>query len=185
MPGHVGIYGNEQADKAAKIAAAADYSYSIIDCSSEIGISLTYLRCQVKKSLLQSWCNYYKSAKKGASYQNLNIQPAWKSCNLTAKTARIVWSSYMQLKLEHGYFKLYLKRLPNCNLNSDECDCNQYSSQSPAHLLLNCSLYHAAHNKIKEKLQTSNLSLKLLLTTRDGIQAVFDFLKETEIVRRN
>jgi hypothetical protein len=74
VPGHVGIYGNEQADIAAKIAAAADFnSNNVIDCSSEIGIFLTYLKCQVKKSLLQSWHNYYKSAKKRASYQNLNI----------------------------------------------------------------------------------------------------------------
>ena len=55
MPGHSDIYGNEQADKAAKIAAAAeDNSYNIIDCSSEIGVSLTYLKREVKNSLLKS-----------------------------------------------------------------------------------------------------------------------------------
>ena len=55
MPGHVGIYGNEQANIAAKIAATADFnSNNIIDCSSEIDISLTYLKYQIKKSLLQS-----------------------------------------------------------------------------------------------------------------------------------
>ncbi len=53
MPSYVGIYGNEQADIAAKIAATADFNNkNIIDCSSEIGISLTYLKYQVKKSLL-------------------------------------------------------------------------------------------------------------------------------------
>jgi len=69
--------------------------------------------------------------------------------------------------------------------NSDKCDCNQYCSQSPAHLLLSCSKYAAYYSKIKEKLNNNNLSLNLLLTTRDEIQAVFDFLKETEIARRN
>ena len=44
MSDHVDIYDNEQADKAAKIAAAADYNYNVIDCSNEIGISLTYLK---------------------------------------------------------------------------------------------------------------------------------------------
>ena len=89
----------------------------------------------------------------------------------------------MQLKLEHDYFKSYLKRLSD--YDSDKCDCNNISIQSSAHLLLSCSKYTAQYSKIKDKLKVFNLSLKLLLTTRDGIQAVFDFLKDSEIVRRN
>ena len=55
MPGHAGVYNNKQADKAAKIAAAAENSSkNIIDCSSKIDTSLTYFKSQVKKSLLQS-----------------------------------------------------------------------------------------------------------------------------------
>ncbi len=189
VPGHVGIYGNEQADKAAKIAAAAvstDLSGNIVDCSNELDISLVYLRSQVKKSLLKSWYSHYSSVKtrKGATYQNLSIQPAWKSLNLQLKTSRIVWSSYIQLKLGHGHFRSYLKRLPD--YDSDKCDCNGIYIQSPAHLLTSCSKYQMQHSKIKKKLSISgDLSLKLLLTTREEIQAVFDFLKETEIARRN
>ena len=184
VPGHVGVYGNEQADRAAKIAAAAEnYNSSVADCSDELDISLTHLKSLVKKSLLQSWQDYYSSARKGAYYQNLDIQPAWKSLNLSLKSSRIEWSSYMQLKLGHDYFRSYLNRLSN--YNSDKCDCNCNYIQSPAHLLLSCSKYQAEHSKIREKLRVNSLSLKLLLATRDGIQAVFDFLKETKIARRN
>ena len=185
VPGHVGIYGNEQADTAAKIAATTEfrqYSSYITDCSSEIDISLIYLKSMIKKSLLQSWYNCYKSAKKGVCYQNLAIKPAWKPLNLKLKASRIVWSSYIQLKLGHGYFKSYLKRLPD--YNSDKCDCNDNNIQSPAHLLLSCSKYQAEYSKIKEKLSVSDLSLKLLLNTREGIQTVFEFLKETKIASR-
>ena len=55
MPGHVDIYDNKQANKAAKLAAAAtEFNNNIVDCSSEIGISFSYLKSQVKRSLLQS-----------------------------------------------------------------------------------------------------------------------------------
>ncbi len=94
-----------------------------------------------------------------------------------------MWSSYIQLKLEHGYFKSYLKRLSD--YNSDKCDCDNNSIQSPAHLLCNCSKYLSEYQKIKEKLQISHLSLKLLLTTRDEIEEVFNFLKTTKIASRN
>ena len=56
-----------------------------------------------------------------------------------SKTGTITWSSYIQLKLGHGYFKSYLKRLPA--YNSDRCDCNNSLVQSPAYLLLECSKY--------------------------------------------
>ena len=90
MSDHVDIYDNEQTDKAAKIAAAADYNYDVIDCSNEIGISLTYLKRKIKESLLKSWQNHYNSVKKGAYYQNLHTQPAWKPLNLQLKATRIV-----------------------------------------------------------------------------------------------
>ena len=88
------------------------------------------------------------------------------------------------MKLDHDHFRSYLKRLPD--YNSDKCDCNNTYIQSPTHLLTSCSKYQTQYSKIKEKLSISDdLSLKLLLTTREEIQAVFDFLKETEIARRN
>src|SRR4030095_1251827 len=182
MFNHMNIHGNEQADLAAKTAAAADISdENVIDCSNEINVSLTFLRKLVKKSVLQSWQNYYNSASKGAYYQNLHIQPVWKPLNLCVKTSRIVWSTYIQLKLGHGYFKSYLKRLPD--FDSDKCDCNNQNTESPAHLLLECSKYQTARLKLRERLKI-NLSLKNLLTTKAGISAVCDFLIETKMARR-
>ena len=95
-----------------------------------------------------------------------------------------MWSSYIQLKLGHDHFRSYLKKLSG--YDSDKCGCNDIYIQSPAHLLTSCSKYQMQHSKIKKKLSISDdLSLKLLLTTREEIQAVFDFLKESEIARRN
>ena len=94
-----------------------------------------------------------------------------------------MWASYMQLKLGHGHFKSYLKRLPDFDL--DKCDCNNQSSQSPAHLLLSCNKYQIEREGMRERLQIGSLSLKILLNTKPGIQSVFEFLEKTQIARRN
>ena len=98
------------------------------------------------------------------------------------KTSRIVWSSYIQLKLGHGHFKSYLKRLPD--FDSDKCECNNLSSQSPAHLLFNCEKYKKVRAKLKEKFKNIHLSLKFLLITKKNIQAVLEFLNESKAARR-
>ena len=96
-----------------------------------------------------------------------------------------MWSSYIQLKIGHDHFKSYLKRLPDYQYSNDKCDCTNGDIQSPAHLLLSCSNYEAARAKIREKLHTDNLTMKALFTKREGIESVFEFLKETKIARRN
>ena len=96
-----------------------------------------------------------------------------------------MWSSYIQLKIGHGHFKSYLKRLSDYQYSDDKCDCNNNNIQSSAHLLLSCSNYEAARAKIREKLCTNSLFMKALLTKREEIESVFEFLKETKIARRN
>ena len=47
------IHGNEQANLAVKIAAAADISdENVINCNDEINVSLTFLKKLVKKAVL-------------------------------------------------------------------------------------------------------------------------------------
>jgi hypothetical protein len=168
------------ADLAAR-RAAENSDKSVISCDN--AVSLIFLRRKAKELLLQKWQNHYSTANKGQIYQNLNTKPAWKTFNSKIKTSRIVWSSYMQLKLGHGYFKSYLKRLPD--YNSDKCDCNSNSIQSPAHLLLNCSKYQSEYQEFFSSLSNSILSLSVLLNTIDGVKAVCKFLEKTQIVRRN
>ena len=93
-----------------------------------------------------------------------------------------MWSSYIQLKLNHDHFKSYLKKLSDHD--SDKCDCNNSSSQSSAHLLLSCNKYATERKIMRDKLQIGNLSLKILLNTKLEIQTVFEFLDKTKIARK-
>ena len=73
----------------------------------------------------------------------------------------------------------HLKRLPD--YDTDKCDCNNQSSQSPAHLLLSCNKYQIEREGMREKLQIDSLSLKILLNTKPGIQSVFEFLEKPKL----
>ena len=92
-----------------------------------------------------------------------------------------LWSTYIQLKLGHDYFKSYLNRLPN--YNSDICQfCN--TRENPEHLLLYCRRYSQIRNKIKQEKQLNQLSLKILFSLIPGQDFLFDYLKETKIATR-
>jgi ribonuclease HI len=179
VPSHIGIYGNEMADLAAKEGASATAYNLTID---KMPISLISLRRSQKEIQLQSWLDYWqKSKKKGKTYQNLNTSPTWESFNSTIKVSRIVWSSYMQLKIGHGYFLSYLYRLPD--YDSNRCDCDDNLVQSPAHILLNCSNFESYRSIWRQKLKTFSLTLFDLLCTKEGVKLICDFLSKTEIAR--
>jgi hypothetical protein len=178
---HFDIFDNEMTDNAAK-RDAFNQSSDVTLC--EMSISLISFKRNVKESLLQMWHSIWQhSTKKRRTYQNLNTVSMWKSFNLDLHTSRIVWSSYIQLKLSHDYFKSYLKRLSD--FDSDKCDCNNISVQSSAHLLLSYSKYQSYHAFWQRKLKVSSLSLTDLFCSFEEVKLIFDFLSKTEIAWQN
>src|SRR6266496_2049086 len=101
--------------------------------------------------------------------------------NKSKNSKKKIWSTYIQLKLDHDYFKSYLNRLPN--YDSNVCQfCN--TKENPEHLLLHCRRYSQIRSKIKQKKQLNQLSLKILFDTKLGQDFLFEFLKETSIATR-
>ena len=102
-----------------------------------------------------------------------------------------MFSTYTQIKLGHGYFKLYLERLPAYNINL----CNVCKvKQTPEHMLLNCRIYKAEQKTLKNAVlqlkpksgseSNSKLSLKRLLCTGEGIRNTLAFLDQTKSATR-
>ena len=91
-------------------------------------------------------------------------------------TKRELASSFYQLKLGHGYFKAYLKRIGRTN--NDSCLCGK--KETPEHLLLDCIEFKGARQRLKSQMP-AKLQLPLLLNTIIGIRATLEFLKETRI----
>jgi hypothetical protein len=97
-------------------------------------------------------------------------------------TRRELVSSFYQLKLGHGYLKLYLYRFGH--LETDLCRCGK--RETTEHLLLSCKQTEIAQARVRlrDKLQGARLSLKLLMYTKIGIEKTLNFLKETRLCTR-
>jgi hypothetical protein len=123
--------------------------------------------------------------------QPRNLNPAsysrifpWKilaKIQLPTGTKRELASAYYQLKLGHGYFKSYLRRLGHST--NDRCRCGK--SETPEHLLLSCSLYKEARQQLRTEMNNTRLDLVVLLHTKLGIEKTIRFLKETGIGTRS
>ena len=107
------------------------------------------------------------------------------------QTRRQNFSTFTQIKLEHEYFKSYLKRLSAYDSNL----CNVCKiKQTSEHILLSCRIYKAEQKALKntvlqiksrtEPEQNSELSLKRLLCTEKGIRNTLAFLDQTKIATR-
>src|SRR6266498_816820 len=106
--------------------------------------------------------------------------PKWKASR--EKVQKRTWSSYIQLKIGHGFFKSYLKRLPN--YESAECFCHRNTIQNPTHLVLECSEYRADRVEAFEGLDNDQKSMEYLFNTKIGREKLFKFLEKTKIASK-
>ncbi len=174
VPGHMNIRGNDLADKAAKKGTELQY------ITPESYISLAFIKRKIREKGLIKWNNIWsKSKSKGKHYNQFECKPKWKQSASTVK--KQVFSSYFQLKTGHGYFKSYLNRAPDSY--PDICFiCN--TKENPEHLLLNCKRYSSIRNKIKIEKQLNQLSLKILFSSKQGQDFLFEYIRQTGIATR-
>jgi len=89
VPGHLGIYGNEKADKSAK------YGANWVEPSFELGLSVSFLSRKLKERILSSWSHLWATTTHSQHYQQFNTQPKLKP-SLT-RLPKLIWSTIMQL----------------------------------------------------------------------------------------
>ncbi len=85
----------------------------------------------------------------------------YKSLKKLRKINRLTFSTFIQLKMRHDYFKSYLHRLSKNNLNKCYEICK--ARQTLKHLLLNCKHYRAEQLQLKAKAQFKNMNIILTL----------------------
>jgi len=177
IPSHKNIIGNEKADTAAQKGAEQK-----IKLCSERFTSISYMRRLIKAKALEKWENHWKLAKKGHTYTQMEAIPHWNQNQNLKNINRLQFSTFIQMKLGHGYFKSYLNRLPD--YDSDKCHWPCHQRQTPEHLLTTCCHFKHEQLVLRRKLESLPPGIRTLFTIKEGIQAVLQFLKETKVGTR-
>ena len=183
IPGHRGILGNEKADDLAKYASKPNLELD--QRTTYASGSIKFAKQQIRKEMHEDWQKIWnKSTKKGQHYRKF-VTPmiGIKSLSRLKDIDRLSTSTYMQLRMGHGYFKEYLYRMKKNDTN--RCYGNCRAIQTPEHLLLHCKHYRKEQEKLKEKAQLKGINdIKILFNTKIGIAALLGFLKKTRLATR-
>jgi len=134
VPSHLGIYGNEIADKLAKKGLSRRKIQSSYT-------SLAYLGKRAREKILEQWKNNWQQNKsKGKHYTRIckgNYPFSFKAPK--DKYPKKLQSAFFQLKLGKGFFKSFSKTIGKDKEGKCFRDCT--AVQTPTHLLLECRLY--------------------------------------------
>ena len=175
VPSHTNTTGNDYADKAAKRGT------ELQNKSPESYISIAFVKRKIKESALAEWNrNWASSTKKGQHYSQFNCKPKWKP-EIKATEKKKIQSAYIQLKIGHGFFRSYLSRLPE--YNTEKCQtCN--TKENPEHLIMHCKKYKKIRDQLKKEKNLNQLSLKILFSSKIGLEFLFEYIKKTDIATR-
>ena len=189
--GHVGIQGNEDADKAAKEAAEGESSdkKDLPPClKKEIGYSLTALRQSRNEKLKIRWTNLWaKSPRfKRLRFNDLLTPHSQKYLKYISngKISRKAASAIFQLRVGHAPLNEYLHRFKK--VDSPRCPACGHPKETAEHFLIQCPSYaherwpilNQSRGRIPQMIKLLS-SPKLLGPLANFIEATERFIPET------
>ncbi len=162
VPSHLGIYGNEIADKLAKKGLSRRKLQSSYT-------SLAHLERRAREKILEQWKdNWQQNKSKGKHYTRIckgNYPFSFKAPK--DKYPKRLQSAFFQLKLGKGFFKSFSKTIGKDKEGRCFRDCT--AVQTPTHLLLECRLYWEDRKEMQRQIGSS-LSLEKLFCTKKGLE---------------
>ncbi|KAH7559020.1 hypothetical protein BM1_03957 [Bipolaris maydis] len=160
-PGHTDIEGNERADALAKEATKQTPKKS----QTSLAFLGTKIKLLQRASQAEEWRKYREKVReKKTSYGAIFDLKLKNQLAIPRGTKRDILSSFYSLKIGHGYFNSYLKRVKR-----RECDlCRCGKPQTAEHLLRYCGFYSVERNQLKKTLNQKILKLPRLLHTTSG-----------------
>ncbi len=147
---------------------------------------MSFIKKQINKETKEQWLiAWNNSIKKENQYQKhtARVNLSYRSLKKLRKIDRLTFSTFIQLKMKHDYFKSYLHWLSENNSNKCYEICK--ARQTSKHLLLNCKHYRAEQLQLKAKAQFKNMNIILMLfIIKIERIAMLEYLKSTRIATR-
>ncbi|KAL2012391.1 hypothetical protein VTN00DRAFT_5109 [Thermoascus crustaceus] len=185
VPGHEGIEGNEQADQAAKRAAAR----SLQGGSRELSLAYTRRnRTEAMKTRRQNWLARALARRPREAQRAYRAHQGWKQDPVAAAAPKKIASRYYQLKTGHAAIGTYLKRMQA--QESEACRDCQAPKESIHHLLFECrqwrrqreTLYQAMNRAgVATPTATEDHPESRLLGEPKATRALLQFLADTKV----
>ena len=180
VPAHKDIQGNKEADRLAKQA-------SFMEPVESCPLSFAFVNLKMEDIKFQKWNrlveNYELKRQEREEYSAYTGVFPWQTRRkpwVPSGTRKEICSAFYQLKLGHGFYKSYMKRIRQSTV--DICSCGP--KQTPKHLLPECWRYKQNRKRMKERIGRKQMSIQDLLHSTVGITAALEFLNDTRISTR-
>jgi ribonuclease HI len=172
-PSHCGIKGNERADELAKEATR-------LERQTPFSATRSNTLRRAKTSILKLWTKEWKKQPLAGRYavSNRFLPSLRPTPHLTQlKYNRELFGRLIQCRTGHGYTGEFRQTfLPHLN-EPTSCPCDNVTHQTREHILRECERY-SQHREVLKKV-SNTISLPDVLGSREGIQALAEFLKKS------
>jgi len=186
VPSHIGIEGNERADKIAKEAASKPMPPSI-DRYSSFSYTMRQIKAQ-KRTEIKEWIyktTYKEGKKRNRTYSLTNALEIDPQLSMIRKPLA---KRFYQLKLGHAITASYLYRIQR--LDKQNCWWCNAAKQDIDHLLFECRHWRAQRRTLYGDLRRRGVTTpryseerpkNRLFNTPRAVEPILDFLNTTKI----
>ncbi len=114
---------------------------------SERYTSISYVKYQIKVKALKNWTTHWKKTTQERYYSQFDQTSSFHIKEDLKLVNRLLFTTFIQMKLGHGYFKFYLQRLSDYNTKKCHRNCNK--DQTSEHLLTVCQYFKKEQSELK------------------------------------